>query len=213
MSVTNIAPITEGITSGQIGRVMDRFSERCRVNASSLPKNLVQMVLEDEGDALAKEMFEVFRARVERNATLIIRKVRVNRTRTPQQALDATGRAQYTDRAIVDNMPTGDQSCQESDEVEVIFFKLGRLISNADLEKEFELRGLTPADPYTLAAMNEADPAFANKYPNVTHWKDTTGNWCFASFRRWDVDRTVIVRRIDFDWYAGWWFAGVRKSV
>lgn len=216
MPTTSIAPIAEGITAGQIGRAADRFSERCRVNASSLPKDTVQTVLEDEGDALAQEMFEVFRSRIKRHANTITRRVTVNRTRTPQEALDATGRTQYTDRTVVDSMPREDLSGQEGDEVEVVFFKLdlserGGHISDDGLEKEYESRGLTPADPISVAAVNEADLTFADEHPNATHWKNADNKWCYASFYLWNYDRKVYVYRGGFDWFGDGWFAGVRK--
>ena len=203
----NIAPIT----AGQIGRAAERFSERCRVNASTLPKETAQVVLEDEGDVLAQEMFEVFRARIERRSNIIVRRVTVNRNRSQQETIEATGRAQYTDRKVVDAMPKG-----EGDEVEVVFFKpdlseRNGFISDDDLEKEFELRGLKPADPVSVAAVNEADPAFADKKPHSTHWKDAKGNWCYATFYRWRDERKVYIYRYDFDWDGVWWFAGVRK--
>lgn len=97
---------------------------------------------------------------------LIIRKVKVDRSRTPQEALDATGRwVQYIDHEVADAMPKGD-----GEEAEVIFFKpdlseRNGVISDYDLEKEYELRGLKPADPYSVAAVNEADHAFADKMP------------------------------------------------
>ena len=104
-------------------------------------------------------------------------------------------------------------------------------ISDDDLEKEFELRGLKPADPISVAAVNEADPAFADEKPHGTHWKDAKGKWCYAAFHRWDDDgRHVLVNRYDSDWLDRWgdgrevnicrsdddwddywWFAGVRK--
>jgi len=202
----NIAPIVEVevITAGQIGRASDRFSERCRVNASSLPKDTVQVVLEDEGDALAQEMFEVFRTRIERRANTIVRRVKVNRNRTPQQALDATGWKQYTDAAVVAGMPRG-----AGEEAEVFFFKVGRYVSDVDLEKEYTLCGLVPADPYSLAAVNEADPAFGDTHPNGTHWKNADDKWCFAMFFHWSVERLVFVSRRGLDWDADWWFAGL----
>ena len=143
--------------------------------------------------------------------TTITRKVKVNRNRSQQEALDATNRTQYTDRKVVDNMPKG-----EGEEVEIVFFKpdlsnRNGFISDDNLEKEFELRGLKPADPYTLAALNEADPTFADEKPHGTHWKDTKGNWCCAAFRRWRDGRKVCVYRSDRDWNDGWWFAGVRR--
>jgi hypothetical protein len=152
-------------------------------------------------------MVATVRKRVEAVSSMIVRHVKVNRNRTPQQVLDATGRKQYTDSKVVKAMPRG-----EDDETDVHFFKLGRYVSDADLEKEYELRGLKPADPYSLAAVNEADPAFADEYPNGTHWKDTSGNWCYAAFGRWsDDERYVSVYRNDCGWDGDWWFAGLRK--
>jgi len=153
----------------------------------------------------------MIRHAVEMVASMFSRLVKVNRTRTPQEALDATGRAQYMDRKVVDAMPKG-----EGNEVEVVFFKpdlseRNGFISDDDLEKEFELRGLKPADPVSVAAANEADPDFADEKPHSTHWKDAKGNWCFAAFRRWSDGRGVYVNRNDLDWGDDWWFAGVRK--
>ena len=84
-------------------------------------------------------------------------------------------------------------------------------ISDDDLEKEFELRGLKPADPVSVAAVNEADPAFADEKPHGTHWKDAKGNWYYAAFFRWNGKRRVDVDRSGNDWDDRWWFAGVRK--
>ena len=142
---------------------------------------------------------------------LISRTVRVNRNRSPQEALDATCRAQYTDREVVDSMPRG-----EGDEVEVVFFKPdlsnnNGFISDDDLENEFELRGLEPDDPYSVAAVNEADPDFAYQMPHGTHWKDAEGKWCYAAFSHWGGKREVYVNRRGSDiWDDDWCFAGVR---
>ena len=144
-------------------------------------------------------------------SNLIVRKVKVNRHRYQQEAIEATGRKQYTDRKVVDAMPKG-----EGDEVEVVFFKpdlsqRNGLITDDDLEKEFELRGLKPADPVSVAAVNEADPAFADEKPNGTHWKDADGKWCYIAFDRWcGGERGVHVYR-GSRWAAHWWFAGFRK--
>lgn len=132
--------------------------------------------------------------------------VQADRSLTPQQALDATGRRKYTDAKVVQTMPRG-----QGEEVEVIFFNVGRWISDNDLQKEYELRGLQPADPYSLAQVNEDDPGFSDEHPNGTHWQDAEGRWCFATFYRWRGERRVDVNRSDRDWYGYWWFAGVRK--
>ncbi|MFA5942313.1 MAG: hypothetical protein WC798_01430, partial [Candidatus Paceibacterota bacterium] len=61
---------------------------------------------------LRDEMEVVFKNQIVRHAI-------VNRTRTPQEALDATGRKQYTDADVVAEMPKG-----EGAEANVVFFKL-----------------------------------------------------------------------------------------
>ena len=87
----------------------------------------------------------------------VVVRVRVSRNRSPQEALDATKRVQLTDRKVVAQIPKASM-----DQVEIVFFKPDlskrhRRISNDDLEKEFELRGLKSADPISLAALNEPD--------------------------------------------------------
>src|SRR3989344_2102144 len=170
------------MTTGQIGKIQELLGAGLR--KAELQSEPVQEVLEHRGGKLAEELVAVVRKYAEAESNLIIRSAKVDRTRTPQQVLDATGRKQYTDRKAVDSMPRG-----EGEEVEVGFFKLdlsarGGLISDDDLEKEFEFRGIKP-DPYAVAAVNAADPAFADTHPNGTHWKDAQGKWCFATFYRW----------------------------
>ena len=140
---------------------------------------------------------------------MIVRRVTVDRSRNPQQVLDATNRKQYTDPSLMASMPGGDNGTEE---VDVYFFQqLNRWVSDSKLENEYELRNLKPADPYSLAAVNEADPAFADEHPNGTHWKDAEGYWCYAVFHRWDGERYVRVDRRVHVWFEFWWFAGLRK--
>jgi hypothetical protein len=136
----------------------------------------------------------------------ISRTVKVDRSRTAQEALKATGRNLYVNDDVVELMPQG-----EGDEVEVNLFNVGRYITDDELNKEFYLRGLKPVDPFALAALNEAYPAFADEKPNATHWKDAQGNWCYAIFGRWRGERRVNVNRNAGDWNDNYWFAGVRK--
>lgn len=140
-------------------------------------------------------------------SNLIIRKVTVNRNQSPKEVLNATGRTQYNDSGIVIGMPKG-----EGEETEVFFFKLDHHVNDNDLDKEYELRGLKPVDPYSLAKVNEDDSAFADTYPNGTHWKNEDGKWCFARFYKAGkhLRRLRIGRSYD-TWSYYWWFAGVRK--
>ena len=134
----------------------------------------------------------------------IIRHVKVNRARTPQQALDAIGCVQHINHEVVEDMPRG-----EGEEVDVHFFLVGHYKSDEDLEKECESRGLVPADPFSLAAVNEADLVFAREHPNCTHWKDKGDRWCYFAC---GGDGVRIYRRVA-SWSGSWWFAGVRKQV
>lgn len=196
-------------TAAQIGKICDLLTAKLR--QADLPSEPTQQIIETQGEALAVELVTVVRRRVEVISNLITRRVKVDRSRTPQQALDATGRKQYTNRSVVDSMPRS-----RTVEVEVFFFKLdlsqsGGYISDADLEKEYDSRGYKPADPYSLAAVNEADPTFADTHPNATHWQDKNGNWCLAAFDLWNGERGVYVHRSGDGWSVSWWFAGFRK--
>jgi len=191
------------MTDNQIDKTVDLFRSALRKHHDEFSIESVQQALGAKD--LGSDLLAVFRGYVERFSNLVIRLVRPDRNRTPQAVLDATDRKQYTDSNVVASMPRG-----TGEETKVVFFKLGHFISDVDLDKEYELRGLKPADPYSLAAVNEVDPAFADKHPNTTHWKDAEGNWCYAAFYRWnDFERRVDVNRLDDDWYGFWWFAGL----
>ncbi len=199
------------MTDGQIDKAVDLYRALLRKHHSEFASNAVQQVL-GQPEYVA-DLVAVLRTRVEAVSNLIVRRVKVNRALTPQQVLDATGRKQYTDQQVVDSMPHG-----EGDEVDIMFFKPNLsdrdgYISDADLDEEYELRGLIPADPYSLAKVNEDDSAFADTKPNATHWKDSKGNWCFVSFRRWiGGERNAGVNCNVRDWDDDWWFAGLRKA-
>ncbi len=146
----------------------------------------------------------IIQERYQQDGSIVVSGIPVNRALTPQQVIDATGRAQYTDRKVVDAMPRG-----TGEEAEVFFFKPGRHVSDDDLEEEYKLRNLVPAFPDDLATVNEADPTFADQHPNGTHWKDANGKWCYIAFRRWNDVRAVHVSRDAYDWVGHCWFAGV----
>ncbi len=201
-----MTPSAKTMTAGQIDKAVANYRALLEKHAPEFDSEAVQLVLGQT--ELAGEQFAVFRTRTEAVSNLIVRCAKVNRTRKPQEVLDATGRKLYTNEDVVNSMPKG-----EGEEVEVVFFNLGRYVSDADLDKEYELRGLIAADPYSLAAVNEADPAFADKKPNGTHWRDSKGKWCFATFGLWGDERSVDVGRNDRGWNDYCWFAGLRKAV
>lgn len=209
--MTQIMTPSKSTTAGQIDKAVALYRALLEKHSRDFNAEIVQAVLGQP--ELVHEQFAVFRRRAESSSHLIVRTVSVNRTRTPKEALDATGRRQVFNctvvDAIVDTMPRG-----QGDEVEVVFFKpdLSKhdgYISDDELEKEYELRGLKPADPISVAAVNEEDSTFADKIPNGTHWKGGNGNWSFIVFQSGGL--RVQVDQRDVDWNDAWWFAGLRK--
>lgn len=206
--MTDMTPSTntDTITAGQIGKVQGLLGAALRKNKPELSRDFLQYVLETQGDALTDELLAVVRDRVQAASDMVIKRVMVDTTKkSNQEMLDATGRTQYTDDAVVADMPRG-----QAGETTVHFFNLGLWVSDDKLESEYAKRGLVPADPYALGAVNADDPEFADEYPNATHWPDEDGKWCFADFGRWDSKRGLIVSRREYDWPGFWWFAGVR---
>lgn len=199
---------SDTITNGQIGQINDRLATKLRT--SGLLADPVQLVLKADGSAI-DDMIAALRRHVEANSDLIVRNSTPDRSLDSMAAIKATGRNFYGNEDVVATMPRG-----TAEKGETVFFKLDLsdrdgYISDDDLEKEFELRGLVPEDPDTLAAVNQDDPAFADDHPNATHWKDENGRWCYAAFDRWDGGRDVHVGRRGSGWRGGWWFAGRRK--
>jgi hypothetical protein len=140
----------------------------------------------------------------------IIRVVTVDRLRTPVLAIAATTRAQHLDYNVVSTMPRG-----YGENVRVEFFPVERRDGGLQPQREYELRNMLPADPYSLCAGNEADPVFADDHPNVTFWKDAYGKSCMALFYRFragEQDRRVVVICQQVDVVLDClWFAGFAK--
>lgn len=206
-AMENMIPSTEPITEGQIGKTCELIAAQLRRHKTELPSNVVQQVLENPDQTLAAEIYAVIRKRVEVISNMIVRRATVIRNRSGAEALKATGRTMYVSDSVVAEMPNGTET-----EMEIVFFKLGRYVNDVDLDKEYELRGLVPVDPFTLAAVNQADPTFADDHPNCTHWKNKSDKWCYAAFRRSVGERRVRVFQSVNDWLDLWWFAGSRKE-
>ncbi len=138
--------------------------------------------------------------------------VKVKRGQTPQQVLEGTGRKQYTNSTVVETIPLEGGDGEE--EVEFVFFKVGRSLPDSEVEVERKKRGLVQ-DLAAQAQYNADNSDFATDHPNGDNWKDANGKWCYAYFYRWDGEREVDVHFSDFDWDDGFWFGGrkVQPSV
>ncbi|TSC69842.1 MAG: hypothetical protein CEO12_696 [Parcubacteria group bacterium Gr01-1014_46] len=137
--------------------------------------------------------------------------VPVIRSRSPHEALDATGLRKLTTDEVVAKMPRG-----KGDKVKIHLFCPGKFLTHETADVEYAKRGLVPADPYSLAAKNEEDPHLIDTRPNTTHWQDENGNWCSATFYvekpKGDAkegERFVCVVRNDVGWEDTMWYAGV----
>lgn len=117
----------------------------------------------------------------------------------------------YTGKIYADDEVLTDAPHNNKTEGALHFFNVGKYISDDELEKEYETRGLVPADVFELAEWSEKNKEEDRYF--ATHWKDSKGKWCFAAFNLWDDERKVSVYRSDNEWCVSWWFAGVRKSV
>lgn len=136
------------------------------------------------------------------------RHVQVNRSRTPEEMLNATKCTPWhLEKNVRDQMPrTNDE------EVEVFFFRVGYDVSLAGIEKEYKLRGLK-ADPYAQAAVYETDLSVIGDYPSATFWKDEDGNFCCLCFGLYDGKPGfgLGVDTGNYEWGTSIWFAGVRN--
>lgn len=201
----------EKMNPRQIEKILSDFRAQLVKHRTEFKQGATQQAITAEG--FVAGLFAVFQNYYGKFANMFIRVVSVNRARTPEAAIAATGHVQYTDKAVVAAMPRG-----KGNKVTIMYFKLdlserGGYISDDDLEKEFESHNLKPVDPFTLAADNEANSAFADEHPNATHWKDANGKWCHMAFLRWyDGKRNVVVDRHDGRWDDHWWFAGLASS-
>lgn len=131
----------------------------------------------------------------------------VNRSAHPYLKLRGTFCSGHIDKSVVATMPRNGEGLHHN--VDVVFFRLGRHVSDEELAKEYERRGLV-SDPYAQAAVNGSYMLFADEYPNGTHWKDK-GRWCSVAFYRAHGKRKVSCISYEHGWEGHWWFAGVRK--
>lgn len=146
---------------------------------------------------------------------MIVRRVKVDRNRTPKEVIDAIDYMQFIDSDVLATMPVG-----EGKEVYVYFFEpepweydLDKgVMSPSGLETALERRGLK-SDPYAQAQVNIDDPAFADSYPNNAQWDVRDGESSDVMFSRCHGERLVDVHRgANRVWYRGWWPGGVRKD-
>lgn len=203
-----------GMTDGQIDNAVNKLRAAMLKNRNSIGRGVAQEILGMSNVGMI--LFETFREAAEARDGLISRQVRVNRNRTPQEMLDATGFNQCGYIDFIETMPRG-----EGDEVEVVFFQPkawecdrdGNLMQALDLEKALARRGLVRADPYSVAAVYEADSDFIDNKAVIVHW-DTTLSERSPSACFYSSEGNRKVRLSNFCSHGGirQWCAGIRHK-
>ena len=137
----------------------------------------------------------------------IVRRVLVDRTRTLQEALDATGCVQDVNPDVMKVTPL----CV-GEEVDVYFFDYDPELGH--LDSQYTAYGLE-VDPIAQAKVNEDDPTFADDRPNCCEWGMEENSVMSFSTTTENGER---VRRVDVFKYTGPWppgyrFGGIRRKV
>jgi hypothetical protein len=197
------------ITDQIIDQAVEKFRTTLRARSSEISAAAARRILVTEH--VGDELFATFRSRVERESSVIVRRVRPDRSLSPQQAVDATERSQFTHQFVVDSMPKPSRRV-----VKLVFFKpeaneytQRTSMSDGALTMCFARRNLEPADPFSLLEFNKEEPGFADTRPHGTHWQDADGNWCYATFSLDGMQRKVHIYCHGGRWHCRWWFVGV----
>jgi hypothetical protein len=193
------------MTDEQIDNICAKLRDALRKHRTEISSEAAQLAIGTEN--IGMKMFVLFRDQAEALSEMIVRRVKVKRKRKPQEAIAATGCVEYTETEVVAQMPGRGE---EEEEVDVCFFPLKERTAAADMQRLIESYGLIP-DAYAVAAVNEADPSFADDKSNGTQWMDEDGKFCYVLFDQWDGEREVHCSRDEFNWDGRWWIGGVRK--
>lgn len=188
-------------TMEQFGRICDSLTALLR--KKNLPRRPTQQVIEHMLKPLTAECAALVQKRVELMSRIIIRRVKVDRTRSPEEVVNATDRTQYVNKDVLATMPKG-----EGDEVDVWFVPTEGRVPVSETLAFLAQYGLVP-DPRAQAAVNEEDPSFADQHPNGTQWGDN----CYLAFGGGrHGKRGVDCDRFDDGWLGIWWLEGVPAS-
>ena len=124
-----------------------------------------------------------------------------------KKLLKSTKRTLYVNDEVLNSAPQGTQ------EGTFELFTLSKFVTDDELEKEYAARGLVPATIADIVAYDKKHRDILDEKEYVaTHFKDAKGNWCYATFRRFDYSRDVYVDRDVSGWSGDSWFCGVKKE-
>jgi hypothetical protein len=192
------------MTSNQVNKLVEIFRSHVQKHGADFISKDVQVALESKD--LPSAIFAPFRTLVEAQAEILTRTVQVNRDQSPLTAFESlTSHTQFLNKTVVAGIPLGTE-----EEVTLHFFPIRKHMTCDQYAAALESRGLKP-DPMAQAAFNQANPDFADKYPNGTQWQNKVGKFCCAVWGVWRGNRAVHVNGHGSDWNGSWFACGVSK--
>lgn len=199
------------MTDGQIERLVDLLRQKLIKNRNEdrFVCDAVQAAI--GSPALSKKLFgAVWETLYWQTYTILRENIQVNRRRRSEEMIAATecnfSRFWEEEMRTIPNI-------KGPDSVNLYLFRLTRYNYGVEeLMQEYESRRLRPADPYSLAALNEFDHDFVRTHEdNRTVWKSSKG-WRYLSFGIDAADRrSVYVGNVSDEEkiFGRYWFAGV----
>ena len=202
------------ISDGQIETVVSRLRDALRKHRGEFPAAEIQLLLGTKN--IGAKLLSPIRQIVDLKSTFIARLgVEVDRSLSPFLMLRSTEWSFTHDNfsdsdALYETMPKG-----KGETADIYLFK-PQPGSELLLTDEYEMRGLIPADPYSLVAMNVAEPEFCLEHQNATIWENPEGDRCavLVGKSRFGGTRILIYHT---DRVTGWgrndtcYFAGFKK--
>lgn len=193
------------MTSGQIDKAVNNFRVLLEKHSKNLDQDLVQKALGNK--RLADDMLSTFYRHIDIERPMLVLKAKIDLSLTPYQFLATINAQKNLDLKAVQFIPR-----VKSDEIEVCFFQLSRYVDDNQLEGEYKLRGLNPADPVSQIAVNIANPSFMQNHSNATHWNPFGLTYYFSTIMAGFEKPTINIGPCGgVGFGTKWWFAGVRK--
>lgn len=200
-----------------------------------IPEEAVGLILSRRKNDLLKNLVHVVQEFVKIVMSFTIERLKVDRSRAPQEAIDTLkGMEQEVDAGVLATMPGRDASFVAVPQIKkgcgadysfaetvvvqgpsggeggvFCFFQMEKEPTDEETWEEFRRRGLRPADGYEICRINEVHSDFAYKYPNATIWR-VGDAWhfiaCYVHLGRVYVAVKVHTKK---EWDKGFWFVGV----
>ncbi|MFA6588198.1 MAG: hypothetical protein WCT08_03955 [Patescibacteria group bacterium] len=211
MTATRKPDIAQIITPGQIKKIKKIIGAELQTpdrEGKYLNSTYAELVIMHQSSCIAYGFHACLYELMYIYTNMNVRRILVDRSRTPQQMIDATGLVKYTDKEVVESMPIGNGEITD-----VYLFSdwySGDSLYDEEVDSQYARRGLIACDPFSLAQVIIDDPSLVERHIG-THWKDGKDRWCRIEFDQWRRDECVFVNRTTDKWrYC--WLAGIPKD-